>query len=181
MKNQIKSLFLVILFAGISNAVWGQASTEGKDFWVANTIVCQPPSASSPAFPTIAVSAQNACTVTITDYAGNQLAKANVAAGSWTRFGENTAAIDPADYYLDPSKWYPTANHINATDVYNHADKINNYGIVIITDNPKLGDNVFHSVDDLKEYEEKVQKITDKFVKEVEKACETKEKELMEI
>lgn len=35
MKNQIKSLFLVILFAGISNAVWGQASTEGKEFWVA--------------------------------------------------------------------------------------------------------------------------------------------------
>lgn len=131
MKNQIKSLFLVILFAGISNAVWGQASTEGKDFWVANTIVCQPPSASSPAFPTIAVSAQNACTVTITDHAGNQLAKANVAAGSWTRFGENTAAIDPADYYLDPSKWYPTANNINATDVWNHADKINNYGLHI--------------------------------------------------
>lgn len=131
MKNQIKSLFLVILFAGISNAVWGQASTEGKDFWVANTIVCQPPSASSPAFPTIAVSAQNACTVTITDYAGNQLAKANVAAGSWTRFGENTAAIDPADYYLDPSKWYPTANNVNATDVYKHADKINNYGLHI--------------------------------------------------
>ena len=35
--------------------------------------------------------------------------------------------------------------------------------------------------DDLKEYEEKVQKITDKFVKDVDKACETKEKELMEI
>lgn len=131
MKNQIKSLFLVILFAGISNAVWGQASTEGKDFWVANTIVCQPPTANSPAFPTIAVSAQKACTVTITDYAGNQLAQANVAAGSWTRFGENTAAIDPADYYLDPSKWYPTTNNINATDVYNHADKINNYGLHI--------------------------------------------------
>lgn len=131
MKNQIKSLFLVILFAGISNAVWGQASTEGKDFWVANTIVCQPPTANSPAFPTIAVSAQKACTVTITDYTGNQLAQANVAAGSWTRFGENTAAIDPADYYLDPSKWYPTTNNVNATDVWNHADKINNYGLHI--------------------------------------------------
>ncbi|MCR5805000.1 MAG: ribosome recycling factor [Clostridia bacterium] len=35
--------------------------------------------------------------------------------------------------------------------------------------------------DDLKEYEEKVQKITDKYVKDVEKACEVKEKELMEI
>ena len=35
--------------------------------------------------------------------------------------------------------------------------------------------------DDLKEYEEKVQKITDKYVKDVDKACEVKEKELMEI
>ena len=94
-------------------------------------MVCQPPTASSPAFPTIAVSAQKACTVTITDYAGNQLITANVAAGSWTRFGNNNAAVDPADYYLDPSKWYPTANNINATDVWNHADKINNYGLHI--------------------------------------------------
>jgi len=35
--------------------------------------------------------------------------------------------------------------------------------------------------DSLAEYEEKIQKITDKFTKEVEKTCETKEKELMEI
>ena len=131
MKNQIKSLLLVAFVLGTVIPAWGQASTEGKDFWVANTIVCQPPTASSPAFPTIAVSAQKACTVTITDYAGNQLITANVAAGSWTRFGNNNAAVDPANYYLDPSKWYPTANNINATDVYNHADKINNYGLHI--------------------------------------------------
>ena len=131
MKNQIKSLLLVAFMLGTVIPAWGQASTEGKDFWVANTMVCQPPTASSPAFPTIAVSAQKACTVTITDYAGNQLITANVAAGSWTRFGNNNAAVDPADYYLDPSKWYPTANNINATDVYNHADKINNYGLHI--------------------------------------------------
>ena len=131
MKNQIKSLLLVAFVLGTVIPAWGQASTEGKDFWVANTMVCQPPTASSPAFPTIAVSAQKACKVTITDYAGNQLATANVAAGSWTRFGNNNAAVDPADYYLDPSKWYPTANNINATDVYNHADKINNYGLHI--------------------------------------------------
>ncbi len=131
MKNQIKSLLLVAFVLGTVIPAWGQASTEGKDFWVANTIVCQPPTASSPAFPTIAVSAQKACKVTITDYAGNQLISANVAAGSWTRFGDNNAAVDPANYYLDPSKWYPTANNINATDVYNHADKINNYGLHI--------------------------------------------------
>lgn len=35
--------------------------------------------------------------------------------------------------------------------------------------------------DDLMDYEEKVQKITDKYTKDVEKACEVKEKELMEI
>lgn len=131
MKKQLKSLLLVAIFACTTLPAWSQASTEGKEFWVANTIVCQPPTASDPAFPTIAVSAQKACRVTITDYAGNQLATANVAAGSWTRFGDNTAAIDPADYYLDPSKWYPSNNNVNATDVYNHADKINNYGLHI--------------------------------------------------
>lgn len=131
MKKQLKSLLLVAIFACTTLPAWSQASTEGREFWVANTIVCQPPTASDPAFPTIAVSAQKACRVTITDYAGNQLATANVAAGSWTRFGDNTAAIDPADYYLDPSKWYPSNNNVNATDVYNHADKINNYGLHI--------------------------------------------------
>lgn len=131
MKKQLKSLLLVAIFACTTLPAWSQASTEGKDFWVANTIVCQPPTASDPAFPTIAVSAQKACKVTITDYAGNPLATANVAAGSWTRFGDNTAAIDPADYYLDRSKWYPSNNNVNATDVYNHADKINNYGLHI--------------------------------------------------
>jgi len=35
--------------------------------------------------------------------------------------------------------------------------------------------------DSLKEYEEKVQKITDKYIKNVDDACATKEKELMEI
>ena len=131
MKRFIKSLVLVTFVFGMTIPAWGQASTEGKDFWVANTIVCQPPTASDPAFPTIAVSAQKACKVTITDYAGNQLVTANVAAGSWTRFGDKNASVDPAEYYLDPSKWYPTANHINATDVYKHADKTNNYGLHI--------------------------------------------------
>lgn len=131
MKKQLKSLLLVAIFACTTLPAWSQASTEGKDFWVANTIVCQPPTASSAAFPTIAVSAQKACTVTITDYAGNQLAQANVAAGSWTRFGDKNAAVDPADYALDPSKWYPTTDNVNATDVYKHADKINNYGLHI--------------------------------------------------
>ena len=131
MKKQLKSLLLVAIFACTTLPAWSQASTEGKDFWVANTIVCQPPTASSAAFPTIAVSAQKACTVTITDYAGKQLAQANVAAGSWTRFGDKNAAVDPADYALDPSKWYPTTDNVNATDVYKHADKINNYGLHI--------------------------------------------------
>ena len=131
MKKQLKSLLLVAIFACTTLPAWSQASTEGKDFWVANTIVCQPPTASSAAFPTIAVSAQKACKVTITDYAGNPLATANVAAGSWTRFGDKNAAVDPADYALDPSKWYPTTDNVNATDVYKHADKINNYGLHI--------------------------------------------------
>ena len=136
MKKQLKSLLLVAIFACTTLPAWSQASTEGKDFWVANTIICQPPTASKPAFPTIAVSAQKACTVTITDYAGNQLATANVTAGSWTSFGDKTATVDPADYALDPSKWYPTTDNIHATDAHKHADKINNYGLhVTATEN----------------------------------------------
>lgn len=131
MKRISKLLLLVTLFACLSQYAWSQASTEGKDFWVANTIICQPPTASRAAFPTIAVSAQKACKVTITDYAGNLLASVNVADGSWTRFGDNTATVDPAEYYLDPSKWYPTTDNIHATDAYKHADKINNYGLHI--------------------------------------------------
>ena len=131
MKNQLKSLLLVAVFALTTLPAWSQASTEGKDFWVANTIICQPPTASSAAYPTIAVSAQKACTVTISDYLGNQLVTANVTAGSWTRFGDKNASVDPAEYALAPAKWYPTTDNVNATDVYKHADKINNYGLHI--------------------------------------------------
>ena len=35
--------------------------------------------------------------------------------------------------------------------------------------------------DELADFEDKIQKLTDKYIKEVEKACEAKEKDLMEI
>ena len=105
MKKLTKAFLLVACCLTATLPAWSQASTEGKDFWVANTIVCQPPSANNPAFPTIAVSAQKACRVTITDYAGNQLAAADVAAGSWTRFGDNTAAVDPAECLFRARIW----------------------------------------------------------------------------
>ena len=128
------------LFACLSQYVWSQASTEGKEFWLASTIICQPPTASKAAVPYIAVSAQKACTVYIYDYQGNKLAQADVADGSWTEFGNtyntNTGAgattdDGPINYYLDPDKWYPNTNVISASDVYKHADKTNNFGLHI--------------------------------------------------
>lgn len=63
----------------------------------------------------------------------------SVVANNICRMAENLAAYKRPDDAFEANGRY-----LN--------DKINNYGIVIITDNPKLGDNVFHSVDDLKEY-----------------------------
>ena len=140
MKKQLKSLLLITLLVGMTASAWAQSSTEGKEFWVAATIMCQPPTASKVAVPYIAVSAQKACTVKIFDYQGTLLSQATVADGSWTEFGNtnnsNTGAgadpdKGPINYYLDPTKWYPTQNVVSAGDVYKHADKINNFGLYI--------------------------------------------------
>ena len=62
-----------------------------------------------------------------------------VMANNIVRTAENLAAyIKPDDAFEENGRY------LN--------DKINNYGIVIVTDNSKLGENVFHSVDELKEY-----------------------------
>lgn len=142
MRNICKSVLLVATLVAtlIPGRLYAQASTEGKEFWVATTIICQPPTASKAAVPYIAVSAKNACTISIYDYKGDLLSQASVAAGSWTEFGNsnnaNTGAnasadAGPINYYLDPTVWYPTTNVISANDVYKHADKTNNYGLHI--------------------------------------------------
>lgn len=155
MKNQIKSLLLVAFMLGTVIPAWGQASTQGTEFWVSSTIVCSPDndrSKRTPA-PYIAISAEKACTVTITDYQGNSvlqtgaggqvLQNVSVSAGSWNEFGNSNKEYNgtkpyynnnpnqgPINVHMDASKWYPT--QIDASDqVRTLAGQKNMYGLHI--------------------------------------------------
>ena len=145
MKNQIKSLLLVAFMLGTVIPAWGQASTQGKEFWVSSTIVCSPDNDKNKRTPApyIAISAEKACTVTITDYQGNSvlqtaaggqvLQNVSVSAGSWTEFGtkvNSDPSKGPIQVYLAPAKWYPT--QIDASDqVRTLAGQKNMYGLHI--------------------------------------------------
>ena len=134
MKKQIQSLLLVALFAWMSAPVWGQASTQGKEFWVSSTIVCSPNKAT--ATPYIAVSAEKACEVHIEGGVNNAInITQKVAAGSWNEFGNGTASqTDPTQGMIkvpmDASKWYPVDAN-NASTVSNLVGATNNYGLHI--------------------------------------------------
>ena len=113
MKNQIKSLLLVAFMLGTVIPAWGQASTQGKEFWVSSTLVCSPDKKA--VMPYIAVSAEQACTVTITGGVGNAInITQQVAAGSWNEFGNTskTYNTNPTNGFInvqmDATKWYPT-------------------------------------------------------------------------
>lgn len=117
MKHSITIVCILICLLGNMVPAWGQSSTEGKDFWLASTIVCQPPTASKAAVPYIAVSAKQACSVTIRSYNGTVVAgPTNVAAGTWTEFKN-----------IPSTAWYP--NVVSADDVHNQADQKHNYGL----------------------------------------------------
>ncbi|MBQ2189502.1 MAG: PKD domain-containing protein, partial [Paludibacteraceae bacterium] len=142
MKNQIKSLLLVAFMLGTVIPAWSQASTQGTEFWVSSSIVCSPSNGKG-IDPYLAVSAEKACTVTITDYQGNSvlqtdaggqvLQNVSVSAGSWTEFGtkvNSDPSNGPIQVYLAPAKWYPIATKEPAT-VCNLAGQRNMYGLHI--------------------------------------------------
>ena len=95
MKRLFKSLTLVTLLLGMTAPVWGQASTQGKEFWVSSSLVCSPDKATPT--PYIAISTEKECTVTITGGVGNAInITQKLAAGSWSEFGNgNTSQTDP--------------------------------------------------------------------------------------
>ncbi len=144
MKRFIESLVCATVLLCMAVPAWAQ-STQGKEFWVSSSIVCSPANGKGIS-PYIAVSAEKACTVTITDYQGNSVIKTGasgqvlqniaVAAGSWTEFGEkvNTDTTKgPIQVYLDPAKWYPINTKEPAT-VCNLAGQKNMYGLHITAD-----------------------------------------------
>ena len=121
MRKFCKSLLLVALFIITAVPVWGQASTQGKEFWVSSSLVCSPDK--STATPFIAISAEKACTVNITGGEGNAInITRNVEAGSWNEFRDNNG--------LEAAKWYPTAMN-NANSVSSLAGQKNMYGLHI--------------------------------------------------
>lgn len=136
MKKLSKIALLAVLLVSTTLPAWGQASTQGKEFWVSSTIVCSPTGSGNQAQPYIAVSAEKACTVTITNAAGDVNITQQVAAGSWSEFGNNSKPtqtnpnVGPINVYLDPTKWYPV-NMSDASNVRSIAGQINNYGLQI--------------------------------------------------
>lgn len=149
MKRLFQLLMCGTLFLGISAPTWGQASTQGKDFWVSSSIVCSPSNGQGIA-PYIAISAEKACEVTIVggllDAQGNpsiNIQKQTVAAGSWNEFGNvnktynnttpyynNDPRIGPINVQMDASKWYPIDTKEPAT-VCNLAGQQPMYGLHI--------------------------------------------------
>ena len=134
MKKHLKTLLFVACLVGMTAPVWGQASTQGKEFWVSSTLVCSPDKAT--ATPYIAISAEKACTVHITGGVGNAInITQQVAAGSWNEFGNGTTSqLNPnagmIKVPMDASKWYPTAMS-NANNVSTLAGQKNMYGLHI--------------------------------------------------
>lgn len=136
MKNQIKSLLLVAFMLGTVIPAWGQASTQGKEFWVSSSIVCSP-AKDQGIEPYIAISAEKACTVNIQGGVGNAInITQQVAAGSWNEFGHNSKAEQRNPNQglvyvnMDASKWYPIDTKEPAT-VCNLAGQKNMYGLHI--------------------------------------------------
>ena len=137
MKKQLKSILLIVSLMGIALPSWGQASTQGKEFWVSSTIVCSPDNTESKRTPNpyIAISAEKACTISIQGGNGINITQ-SVGAGSWNEFGNtsksynNNPTTGPINVQMDASKWYPT--QINASDqVRTLAGQKNMYGLHI--------------------------------------------------
>ena len=113
---------LIVALASCTLHLWGQASTQGKEFWVSSSIVCSPAKGEG-IDPYLAVSAEKACTVTITGGVGNAInITSQVGAGSWTEFNSTNG--------LAPDKWYPINTKEPAT-VCNLAGQKNMYGLHI--------------------------------------------------
>ena len=122
MKKRFKSLLLVAILVFTTLPAWSQASTQGKEFWVSSSIVCSPSNGKG-IDPYLAVSAEKACTVTITGGVGNVInITKQVDAGSWTEFNNSNG--------LTADKWYPINTKEPAT-VCNLAGQKNMYGLHI--------------------------------------------------
>ena len=104
--------------------VYSQASTEGKEFWVALTLAAAP--AEGLPAPFIAISTKEQTNITITnpnDPSWPGVTRA-VVADAWSLFTTDDIPL---------KEWYPTSAS-SISKLANEAGKTNNYGLKITTD-----------------------------------------------
>lgn len=122
-----KISFIVMLFAAwicSTTTVWGQVSTEGKEFWVALTLSAAPSSGLPEPFIAVSTKKPNT-TITITNPNNPNWAGVTrtVGANQWETF-----TIDD----IPMAQWYPTtANSIN--NIKSQAGQGHNFGLKVVT------------------------------------------------
>lgn len=119
MKNLAKSLLLVTLLVGWSVPSWGQASTEGKEFWVGLFTASSPSGFEEKCFePFIAISTKKECRVTVSNPSqGWTMPTITVKADEWRLIKKDEI---PLQY------WYDTNWSVN-----NSSEKVTKHGLKI--------------------------------------------------
>jgi len=122
MKRFVKFVLFVVLAFVTTMPAWGQASTEGKEFWVALTLSAAP-SSGLPS-PFIAVSTKEETTITIT----------NPNDATWPGITRTVGANEWAVFDDIPlAQWYPTEAN-NIANIALQAGKTHNNGLKVVTD-----------------------------------------------
>ena len=123
MKRSSTFVLLIALFAGMAIPVWGQSSTEGKEFWVGLTMAIRPPGdGDGEASPYLAISTKDKTTVTFASpaFPGETFTQ-TIDAFKWEKVEI-------------PKKWWYPSGVGKPTQVKAHADEVNNYGVYISAD-----------------------------------------------
>lgn len=129
MKKLFKSLLLVVFLVSMSLPSWGQASTQGREFWVALTASrgpdhAQPSSATTGFRPYIAVSAPKPCTIEISNpHTHWSMTRTITTANTWEEILTGTGSAPANQIPLE--QWYSaTAQPNSETTGYYHGLKV---------------------------------------------------------
>lgn len=126
MKKQLKSLLLVALLIGYALPTWAQASTEGKEFWVALNMCVGTAGGEHKPFVCITTQHPNG-TYTITNPADPsfQTVSGPIPLNGYIKINASTS---PTANEIDLNKWYPVGQSAQAM-----SNQIKNVGLKITT------------------------------------------------
>lgn len=137
MKRSWMIIALVAILSSSATSLFAQASTEGKEFWVALTMAVRPPDdGDGVAYPYIAISTTKPnTTIRIENPNTNfSIQYTSPNAYEWIEFGDNADGRIYAQP-LPSNIWYPQ-NVGNPNAIVKHADEINQFGLKITTSEP---------------------------------------------